>query len=115
MLSKIRVAQFSKKMTLKLKTRPVDLILLDVLWRKGFIYGYTKIQGSSTIFLRYSLEGLGVLNSIVFLNSELTTLQIKTLIRLDPNYSYLVLTNKGIYVHSVHNSVQGGGRLIAKL
>lgn len=114
MLSKIKVAQYSKKTTLKLKNLSVDLIILDVLWKKGFIYGYTKIQCSYTIFLKYSLQSLGILNSMLFLKSKLANKQLKTLITLDPNHSYLFLTNKGVSIHST-NIAQGGVKLIARL
>lgn len=115
LLSKIRVAQLSKKITLKVKIISVDLVILDALWKNGLIYGYSKVQDSCTIFLRYNLQGLGILNSIFFLKLKLTNKQVKTLITLDPNYIYLVLTNKGIFIRSINTLVKDGGKLIARL
>lgn len=114
LLSKIRVAQHSKKKKLKLKKFSVDLLFLDVLWKNGVIYGYTKIKDSYIIFLRYSLKGV-MIDSVAFLYPRLTKKQLKTLITLNPHFSYLVLTFKGVSICSKSNLVQYGGRLIAKL
>jgi hypothetical protein len=89
-------------------------LLLDVLWRNGFIYGYNKIKDNYLIFLKYDLQGWGILDSTIFLDSKLTNRQFKTLLLLDAHYSYLVLTCKGIFIYSISNSVEHAGRLIAK-
>jgi hypothetical protein len=51
---------------------------------------------------------------MLFLKSKLANKQLKTLITLDPNHSYLFLTNKGVSIHST-NIAQGGVKLIARL
>jgi len=60
------------------------------------------------------LRGLGLLNSLVFLNTKLTKKELKTLLILDSNFSYLVLTYKGVYIYSLANNIKYGGKLIAK-
>lgn len=113
-LSKIRVAQQNKKKILKLNTFDNDLIILDILWKKGFIYGYNKTKNGYIIFLKYSLQGFGVLESLIFLNSKLTKKELKTLLILDSNFSYLVLTYKGIAIYSLVSTIEHGGKIIAK-
>jgi len=115
LLSKIKVAQFNKKKILKLKLFSVVLPLLDILWGCGIIYGYSKIKNGYIIFLKYSLRGLGTLNSVAFFYPILTKNQLKTLLTINPHYSYLVLTCKGISIRLKKNLVQYGGILIAKL
>jgi ribosomal protein S8 len=111
-LSKIKVAQCSKKVTLKIII--VDIIILNILWTNGFIYGYHKIQDSYTIFLRYG-QGSGIFKFMIFLDYLLTKKQIKMLLLLDPHYSYLLLTNKGVVICSIGNIVHCGGVIIAKV
>jgi len=113
-LSKIKVAQISKKKIIKFKVSCTDLLLLDGLWKNGFIHGYKKLRCSYIIFLRYASRGLGLLNSIIFLDSKVSNKQLKTLISLDSYYSYLVLTCKGIFIYSTSDLVKHGGKLIAK-
>lgn len=115
LLSKIRIAQCNKKKKLKLKIFSIDLILLDLLWKNGVIYGYNKKKDICIIFLRYSLRGFGMVDSVAFLYPILTKKQLKTLIILNPYYSYLILTFKGISICSKSNLVDYGGILIAKL
>jgi len=113
-LSKIRIAQQNKKKILKLNVFNSDLLILNVLWKKGLIYGYNKTKDGYVVFLKYSLRGLGLLNSLVFLNTKLTKKELKTLLILDSNFSYLVLTYKGVYIYSLANNIKYGGKLIAK-
>jgi hypothetical protein len=56
-----------------------------------------------------------MVDSVAFLYPILTKKQLKTLIILNPYYSYLILTFKGISICSKSNLVDYGGRLIAKL
>jgi ribosomal protein S8 len=115
LLSKIKIAQFSKKKKLKLKIISVDLFLLDILWKNGFIYGYNKLKLDYFIFLRYSLQGEGILDFTTFSDQQLSSKKLKRLLLLDSNYSYLVLTSKGTSIYSTMNSVNLGGKFIAKL
>ena len=46
---------------------------------------------------------------------KLTKKQLKTLIILNPNDSYIFLTSKGIFVCSKKSLITNGGLLIAKL
>jgi ribosomal protein S8 len=115
LLSKIRVAQFNKKKKLKLKILSVDIFLLEILWKNNFIYGYNKIQSGYFVFLRYNLQGQGILDYLLFLYSHLNNKKLKRLLLLNPNESYLVLTQRRISICSAMNAVQHGGKLIAKL
>jgi ribosomal protein S8 len=115
LLSKIRVAQLNKKKKLKLKILLIDVFLLEILWKNNFIYGYNKIQLCYFVFLRYNLQGQGILDSVIFLNSHLNNKKLKRLLSLNPNENYLVLTHRGISICSAIDSVGYGGKLIAKL
>jgi ribosomal protein S8 len=115
-LSKIKVAQLNKKKKIQVKIIYTELIILDALWKNGFIYGYTKkVKDNYNVFLRYSLRGLGILNSISFSKLKLNNKQLKTLIILDPNYMYLMLNNEGIVTLSRNTLAKAGGTIIVKL
>jgi ribosomal protein S8 len=115
LLSKIRVAQLNNKKKLKLKSLSIDTFLLEILWKNGFIYGYNKTQLGYFIFLRYNLQGQGILDSTIFLDYDLSNKKLKGLLLLNPNDSYLVFTHIGTSIYSTINAVRHGGKLIAKL
>lgn len=114
-LSKIKVAQLQQKKTLTYKSVLFDQVVLNVLWKNGYIYGYTKNKYSVTIFLRYSLRGTGTLNLMQIFSTKLTSKQISSLTLLDPYYSYLVFVNNKVYIRSICDLSIGGATLIAKL
>lgn len=113
-LSKIRIAQQNKKKILKLNVFNSDLLILNVLWKKGLIYGYNRKKDGYVIFLKYNLRGVGILNSLVFLDTKLTKKELKTLLILDSNFSYLVVSYEGIFIYSLATNVKYGGKLIGK-
>jgi len=116
LLAKIKIAQLSYKKFLKVSIFSMDLILLNKLWANGFIYGYSKINNLFIILLKYNLRGLGILKSIIFLNSNLSQKKLLSILKLDPFYTYVVMTTKGIMFYSINNlKVNCGGVLIAKL
>lgn len=116
LLAKIKIAQLSYKKFLKVSIFSMDLILLNKLWANGFIYGYSKINNLFIILLKYNLRGLGILKSIIFLNSNLSQKKLLSMLKLDPFYTYVVMTTKGIMFYSINNlKVNCGGVLIAKL
>jgi ribosomal protein S8 len=93
LLSKIIVAQYTKKKNLKIKKKFLDSLFLDLLWKNGFIFGYSRIKNGYIVFLKYSLRGLSLLNSLVVLDNTINNKQFnKMLITLVPYDSYIVLT-----------------------
>ena len=114
-LSKIKIAQLKQKKVLEHKNTSFDLLILDILWKNSYIYGYVKKSSIILIFLRYNLSGVGVLEKIQILNTKLKIKQAKALILLDPYYNYLLLCNNKITIHSISNPVNSGAILIAKL
>lgn len=116
LLAKIKIAQLSYKKTLKVSILSMDLILLNKLWEFGFIYGYTKINNIFYILLKYNSKGLGLINSVIFFNVILSKKELLSALKLDPFYSYLVMTTKGIMFYSIKSlKINYGGVLIAKL
>jgi len=116
LLAKIKIAQLSYKKILKVSILSMDLILLNKLWEFGFIYGYTKINNIFYILLKYNSKGLGLINSVIFFNVILSKKELLSALKLDPFYSYLVMTTKGIMFYSIKSlKINYGGVLIAKL
>ena len=116
LLAKIKIAQLSYKKKIKVSILSIDLILLSKLWEFGFIYGYTKINNFIYILLKYNLVGSGLINSVIFFNVILSRKELKSSLKLDPFYSYLVMTTKGIIFYSIKTlKINYGGVLIAKL
>nr|QFP99044.1 ribosomal protein S8 [Rhizaria sp.] len=115
-LAKIKIAQLTYKKILKIKLFSIDLRLLNILWRNGYIYGYSKINGFYFIYLKYNLQGKGLLSSVIFLNKNLSRNQIYNLLMMDPYYCYFIMSIKGFIFVSVKNPIINcGGKLIAKL
>jgi hypothetical protein len=115
LLSKIIIAQCKKKKKLKLKSLSVDLVLLNILWKIGIIYGYTKTDIGCIIFLKYSLSG-GMLSPDAFSYLKLTKKQLNMLFVLNPNVTYMLLSFKGISIYLKSNLIkQKNGALVAKL
>ena len=114
-LSKIKIAQHNYKKILKLKFLTIDLILLNILWREGFIYGYSKIKQFYFIFLKYNLQGVGLLSFLNFMLISVTKKQLNNLKLINPHCNFLVLTNSGLRLYFHNNLVVGnGGFLLAK-
>jgi ribosomal protein S8 len=110
LLSKIKVANQSKKKSLIIKFFSLDIFLLEVLWKNSFIKGYSKIFFGYIIFLSY--------NTVNFsrpISKVLTKKKLKILLKLNQNDSYLVLTFKKISIYSKVNLVHFGGKIVAKL
>jgi len=112
-LGKIKIAQCNYKKVLELKILYTDLSLLNILWKQGFIYGYTKINNFYFLFLKYNLQGLGLLRSIVFVKVSISKKQLNNFRLIDPHYNYLIITTKGLLFHS-GPFIRFGGTLIAK-
>jgi hypothetical protein len=112
-LSKIKIAQCNRKINLKINLFSVDFTLLNTLWKNGVIYGYKKMSGHYIIFLKYNSVGCGLFMNVMISDFKVTKNQIKVLTKIDPNYSYLSLTNKKIAIPC--SSIKYGGRILAKI
>jgi len=62
------------------------------------------------IILKYNSVSSGC-----FIHNKLTKKQLRTLIILNPNDSYIYLTYKGIFIFSKKSLIRNGGVLIAKI
>ena len=113
-LSKLKVAQLNRKKIIKINLFLTDLKLLNLLWKNGFIYGYCKCNNSYNIFLKYTLKGLGILNSIIFLNKKVSKKELNNILLLNSGNSYLILSLDGLKIYSGNSVVVFGGILMAK-
>ena len=115
-LSKIKIAQCNYKKILKLKMLPVGLILLNVLWKEGFIYGYSQTKQFYFLFLKYNSQGIGILSQMEFLLLAITKKQLNNYKLKDPHCNYLVFTSKGLKFYSQGAlTIFAGGFILAKL
>ena len=114
-LAKIKIAQLHSKKTLKLKLFSIDLLLLNVLWKNGFIYGYKKEKNTYFIFLKYS-KGHSLINNIIFSNTKVSANYLNNLLKIDPYQSYFMFTSEGIFFYSLKRLIPAkGGIIFAKL
>ena len=94
----------------------VGLILLNVLWKEGFIYGYSQIQQFYFLFLKYNSQGIGVLSHVTFLLLPITKKQLNNCKLIDPYCNYLVFTSKGLKLYFQGGlTIYTGGLILAKL
>ena len=115
-LVKIKVAQYEKKKIVLVKASSVNLNLLDMLWKEGFIFGYTLTKGFYQIFLKYNSCGTGILESLLLINYNLPKNTLKKLLLLEPYTSYIVLCNTNqIQLFPSNTLLKTGGKIIAKI
>jgi ribosomal protein S8 len=113
-LSKILIASKNYKKLLRIKKTKTSQKLLNVLKKKGFIYGYnTSILylDCFIVFLKYS-EGNDALLKNVFLFSK--AFLFKDVRFFDKNSMYLILTKADLSLGSISNKRKKNGYLIAK-
>lgn len=116
LLAKIKTAQLKYKKILKLKFCYSDLLLLNSLWKRGFIYGYNKGFQLIIIFLKYSLLGFGLLSKIKFVCALITKKELNSLLFFEPYCSFLIVSSNGIISYEFkRNTLNKGGFLVAKI
>ncbi len=115
-LSKCVVAEKKKKKIVIVYINNSGLTLLNFLWGKGFIYGYSKEGFKVTIFLKYLQTGRGGFSNLIFLRGKKNSLvSLKKKEKLNNNDFYFLITSKGVF--SIKDSIgfHVGGYLLGKL
>lgn len=116
LLAKIRLAQINYKKILKIRLGYWELIIVKLLWKNGFIYGYNKLGDFYFIFLKYKISGIGILNELIFYNRFISKKQLNLLLSLEKNSYYFIFTKRGCKLYSKKNNlILLGGVLIARL
>jgi len=114
-LSKLCVAEKKKKKVIVISSSNYSRDLLNRLWKDGFIYGYSHIEGKITIFLKYFNSGSGLLSNILFFKTHKISLhKLQILSSINKNSYYLVWTTSGILSHKDCLIKNIGGFLIAR-
>lgn len=115
-LSKLKVAQLKNKKVIKVNKGQVNTLILNFLWKKGLICGFTNINNLEyKIFLKYSVKGKPLLETLIFLNNPITVQDLKTLNVIEKNSNYFILNDKGIFFHQECLNKGCGGVLFAKI
>jgi ribosomal protein S8 len=115
-LSKLHVAEKKKKKMIVFSSSNCSIDLLNLLWKDGFIYGYSNIEGKIIIFLKYFNSGSGLLSNVLFLKKQKVSLhKLQTLSIINKNSYYLVWTTDGILSHKDCLIKNISGFLIARL
>ena len=115
-LVKIKVAQYEKKKIVLVKVSSVNLNLLDMLWKEGFIFGYTLTNKFYQIYLKYNSCGVGVLESLLLINYTTPKNTLKKWLLLEPYTSYIVLCDKNqVQLFPSNTLLKTGGKIIAKI
>jgi ribosomal protein S8 len=99
----------------------VEVTLLDILWQKGFIHGYSIFDKYCHIFLKYNLAGYGLLESVVLVNYNLSNKELRNSFHLNYYCGYITMSSKKkIHYYSGNrflnlNESSFSGELIAKI
>ena len=114
-LSRFYVAEKTGKKLIILNSSNCSFALLNTLWKDGFIYGYEQVKfGKINVFLKHYHSG--GFSNIIFLKKQKVSLkEIKSLLYLNKNYYYLILTSRGVLSGNQCVIKNLGGSLIARL
>ena len=113
-LSKIIIASKSYKKLLRIKKTKTSQKLLNVLQKKGFIYGYntsTLYLDCFIVFLKYSEGNDALLRNVFLFNKAFLFKDVRF---FDKNSMYLILTKVDLCLDSISNKRKKNGYLIAK-
>jgi ribosomal protein S8 len=98
-LSKLIVANQSFKKVLKIKKTKLCLVVLELLQKQGFIYGYSNYNNDYyLIFLKYSSNYS--LNNALFIKKKITVTNINT---FEKNSLYFIFNKRGFYINKINN------------
>ena len=117
LLSKIKIAQLENKHLFTIQYSSSDLVVLNLLWKNGLIYGYSRDESNCIIFLKYNNKGLGLFTYLSYSNELLSNNLLKNKCFLNPKARYFVFCAKKhiFYVGQDFKFFQFGGKIIAKL
>ena len=113
-LSKLIVAYKCYKKMLRIKKTKVSTKFLNLLQKKGFIYGYTNslvYLGDYIVFFKYSENNIGLLTKVTLLCKYISYTSITF---LEKNSFYLVVTKKSYYLGILNKKKKIQGYIIAK-
>ena len=113
-LSKIIIASKNYKKLLRIKKTRTSRKLLNVLQKKGFIYGYNSSMlylDCYTVFLKYSEGNDALLRNVFLFNKAFLFKDVRF---FDKNSMYLSLTKLDLCLSSISNKRKKNGYLIAK-
>lgn len=115
-ISRLQVAQINNKKVIFIKFSKIVKTILDLLWKEGFIYGYSNYQYKSfKIFLKYSKKGFSSLKGLVFYKKLIKRTELISLTLFEKNTTLFLVTNKGIF-NSKNIIKKGlGGIILAKI
>jgi ribosomal protein S8 len=114
-ISQIIISKKKNKKIIKIFNNRHNVVLLNILWGAGFIYGYTITQTKThcLVFLKYGLqERASVFKIIKFTKKKICFQELKNLVKLQPSVFCLLITPKGIMSHTECISLGCEGLLI---
>lgn len=115
-LSKCVVAEKKKKKVVIVFINSSGLTLLNFLWGKGFIYGYSKEGFKVTIYLKSLQTGRGFFSNLLFLGGKKHSLvSLKKKAKLNTNDFYFLISSKGVLSIKESIGFHVGGYLLGKL
>lgn len=112
-LSKLKVGSEHRKNIIKLRKDKQTISILEVLQKKGCIYGYSVYSLNSNyllVFLKNFEGNVSILSSLSFLNQ-----QNKKINKSDINSLFFVVRNKSFFLENGFNNKLIFGVFVAKL
>lgn len=103
-LSKLIIANKCFKKVLTVKKIKICSIILELLQKEGYIYGYSSFGNFYSVFLKYSDKINCGLNKVVFINKKIT---FKNLNTFERNSLYLIFDKKGFSIDKISRKKVG--------
>lgn len=115
-LAKLKIAQKNNKKEVQVLKKKTSLLLLNLLWKEGFIYGYCTLNSFFyNVFIKYSTKGFSVFKNTVFLNKSISYRKLHSANRLEKNCNYLILNSNGFFLDKKCLKKGLGGLLFVKI
>lgn len=115
--SRLNISQQRKKKLVIINYSKGISIILDLLWKQGFIYGYffNKITLSYSIFIKYSKNSNCLLKNLTFSNRYTNYKELSSLFFREKNILIFLFNEKGLFFISSFLNRGLGGSVIIKL
>lgn len=120
LLSNILIAKKQNKKIVKIHHKKLYNKFLNLLWNEGFIYGYKikmykKFYFLYTIFLKYNEKNYYPLKKLNFFCGFFKCQYLMTLNKLDKNYFFLLVNDKGFFSQKSCIKLGMGGSMFVKI
>jgi len=114
--SQILIGKKKNKFLVNIHIYKSQVLVLDFLWKEGYIFGYKKLTGNTySVFLKNTSSGNFIVTRSSFLNKKCSSKRINIFSKSNKNVTFLVKTAIGIISQNECIDRKIGGTLIIKI